>query len=586
MNAPDSNATGAPGAGKRQVPSTPLSSSIELVGPIAGLAGLASLTVLLAVELPAHGGAALLAAIGLAALTMALYANAVHRLRQAQNRRLRLGEERFRDFARISSDWFWEQDAELRFTDLDDVSGRLPDQRAARIGKRRWEVPGALLTEAEWAPHIADLMARRPFRDFRFRRVGADGKTRCFSISGKPVFDAAGNFIGYRGVGSDITAQVGIEKRLRLSEERFQDFALTGSDWFWEQDAELRFVEVLDVSGRMPATASGSIGKRRWENPDIQLTEAEWAAHKADLAARRPFWDFRFARRRPDGEMAWVTLSGRPVFDAEGNFTGYRGIGRDITPQMRAEAALRQAKDEAEAASRTKSQFLANMSHELRTPLNAVLGFSEVIRDGIMGPLDQRYSDYGNDIHRAGQHLLTLISDILDLSKIEVGRLELREEVVDLGAIIDSCHRLLAERAREGGVAIERMVPADLPSVQGDRLRLKQILLNLLSNAVKFTPPGGHVVIRTGRAADGGLEIAVIDSGIGMRPEDIPIALAPFRQVEAAFNRRFEGTGLGLPLARTLAELHGGRLELESQPDRGTVVRVLLPAERVVAAAA
>ena len=259
----------------------------------------------------------------------------------------------------------------------------------------------------------------------------------------------------------------------------------------------------------------------------------------------------------------------------------FRRLEGQTAELVRGEEALRLAKEEAEAASRTKSQFLANMSHELRTPLNAIIGFSEVIRDAIMGPVDPRYGDYARDIHMAGQHLLSLISDVLDLSKIEVGRLKLHEEPVSIAEVIDTCRRLVAERAREGGVALEEAVPSDLPPVFADRLRLKQIVLNVLANAVKFTRPGGRVRIAASLPAEGGLVLSITDTGIGMAPEDIPTALTPFGQVEDALHRRYDGTGLGLPLAKMLAERHGGTLAIESQIGVGTSVRIRLPEQRL-----
>jgi signal transduction histidine kinase len=256
------------------------------------------------------------------------------------------------------------------------------------------------------------------------------------------------------------------------------------------------------------------------------------------------------------------------------------------TAELRiANEGLTAAKEKAEFADRTKSEFLANMSHELRTPLNAVIGFSEILRDAIIGPLDIRYRSYAADIHGAGRHLLDVINDILDLSKIEVGRLDLRDEAVSIAESVDACHRVLAAKADAAGVLLVFDLPSSLPSVRADAVRLKQIMLNLLSNAVKFTPAGGRVTLFA--AADtSGIVIAIRDTGIGMKAADIPIALEPFRQVDGALSRRYEGTGLGLPLAKRLAELHGGRLEIESAPNRGTTVRVHLPAERVIDQAA
>jgi PAS domain S-box-containing protein len=368
---------------------------------------------------------------------------------------------------------------------------------------------------------------------------------------------------------------------LRDSEQRFRDYAATASEWYWETGPDHRFtLQPERVSGHAVDPARGE--RRRIDvAADLDEDPEKWRNHLALLDRHKPFRDFVYKLRVEDGSLCMVSVSGNPVFDQSGRFLGYRGTGRDITNQIRAEEALRQAKEEAEAANRTKSQFLANMSHELRTPLNAIIGFSEVIRDQLMGPIDARYARYGFDIHTAGQHLLRLIGDVLDLSKIEVGRLELREEVVFLGEVVDSSLRLVQERATNGGVMLERALPPELPLVRVDALRLKQIVLNVLSNAVKFTPSGGRVRIAVEGAVDGGLTIAVTDTGIGMRRRDIATALTPFRQLDSGLNRRHEGTGLGLPLAKTLTDLHGGRLEIDSEPGVGTMVKIHLPRERV-----
>ncbi|MGH7125782.1 MAG: sensor histidine kinase [Stellaceae bacterium] len=245
-------------------------------------------------------------------------------------------------------------------------------------------------------------------------------------------------------------------------------------------------------------------------------------------------------------------------------------------------ANLRQAKETAELASRVKSEFLATMSHELRTPLNAVLGFSEMIRAGGSGPIDAKYQAYAADIHASGEHLLALISDILDISKIESGRLELHEERTSLAKLVTRCARLIAPRAEEGALTVVERLSADLPDVVVDEMRLKQALINLLSNAVKFTRPGGRVEISAGELEDGAIEIAVADDGIGMRPEDVPVALEPFRQLDSGLSRPYEGTGLGLPLAKRLIELHGGRLAIWTALECGTRVTLRLPPSRVL----
>jgi signal transduction histidine kinase len=240
-------------------------------------------------------------------------------------------------------------------------------------------------------------------------------------------------------------------------------------------------------------------------------------------------------------------------------------------------------KRRAEEANQAKSIFLANMSHELRTPLNAILGFSEIIRDKLLGKDVDRYAAYAADIHRSGSHLLGVVNDILDVTRIEAGKLELREERVTVTALIHRCVITLRELAASSDVHLEGPAHDLGASIYGDKTKLKQILINLLSNAIKFTPPGGRVEIGAEAEPDGdGLRFWVRDTGIGMTGDEIRQALELFRQVDNSLSRRFEGAGLGLPLAVKLTELHGGRLEVRSSPRRGTTVSVYLPASRII----
>jgi signal transduction histidine kinase len=228
-----------------------------------------------------------------------------------------------------------------------------------------------------------------------------------------------------------------------------------------------------------------------------------------------------------------------------------------------------------EAASRHKSEFLANMSHELRTPLNAVIGFSEVLLQRMFGELNAKQDEYLKDIYASGQHLLSLINDILDLSKIEAGRMELAPAPFHLPSALENAVTLVRERAARHGIALEFDLDPRLGEVVGDERKVKQVLLNLLSNAVKFTPEGGRISLKAGQR-DGAVEISVTDTGVGIAPEDQTAIFEEFRQAGSDEKRR-EGTGLGLTLAKKFVELHGGRIWVESELGRGSTFTFTLP---------
>jgi signal transduction histidine kinase len=259
-----------------------------------------------------------------------------------------------------------------------------------------------------------------------------------------------------------------------------------------------------------------------------------------------------------------------------------RLVAQAVTLEVQAQA-LDQARTEAESANRAKSAFLANMSHELRTPLNAILGFSEMVRDGHAGPPGPAWLNYAGHVHDAGRHLLAVINDVLDLSKIEAGRVDLSIEPVALAAMFESCRELIEPMAEKNGIAFLIDCDPALPEIQADPIRLRQILLNLLSNAAKFTPSAGRIVLSAHRANEAFIEITVADTGIGMSEEELRLALEVFGQPDSTVARRQQGSGLGLPIAVRLAELHGGSLVVRSEAGVGTTVTVTLPLDQTAA---
>lgn len=290
--------------------------------------------------------------------------------------------------------------------------------------------------------------------------------------------------------------------------------------------------------------------------------------------------DFVSKIRRRDGSIIWISENARAVRDWTGRLVFYEGTVEDVTARIETEEALRRALAEAEEASRAKTAFLAAMSHELKTPLNSVLGFSEIMKGEILGPIGTpAYREYAGNIHSSGRRLLAVINNILDVTRLHAGALALDFRTVDLAELAQEAARAACDRAMEFDIA------ANLPLVDADPARMKQILVNLLSNAFKFTPEGGLITLRIW-AENGGISIAVADEGIGMEEDQIEAALQPFHQIDRSLARRFEGTGLGLSIAKSLVELHGGAISIKSAVGEGTVVTVFLPPARVLAKSA
>jgi PAS domain S-box-containing protein len=388
----------------------------------------------------------------------------------------------------------------------------------------------------------------------------------------------------------ELTAEIADRERtetaLRDSEERYALAMSAANEGLWDFDlvsgkaatVSRRVWSILGFEGDGPSS-----GLKDWR-ARIHADDLERyaAAIKGHLEGETDRYEAEYRMLHKDGDYRWVHDQGLALRDETGRPYRFAGSVGDISDRKHAETAMREAMEQAENANRAKSEFLANMSHELRTPLNAIIGFSEMIDQGLYGPVGSpKYVEYARDITSSGRHLLDIINDILDLSKIEAGKLQLQEQPVDVGKVVDTCVGIVKARAVRGGVEIERRMLEPLPSLHADGRKFKQILLNLLSNAVKFCPAGGRVTIEAGVEPGKGMVIRVSDTGVGMSADEIDIAMSWFGQVDGRLNRKYEGTGLGLPLTKALVKLHGGELELESAPGVGTTVTIRFPSERV-----
>ena len=488
--------------------------------------------------------------------------------------------QRFKDFARSASDFFWEMDENLRFSFFSErfteVTGVDPEEL---IGKTREETVIPNVDPEMWERQLADLAARRPFRGFVHPRTRPDGKVVILSINGSPVFDEQGNFKGYRGTGSDITEQVRAETLVA----RLGRIVEGSSNEIYVFDADTLKFTLVNQGAR------DNLGYTMEELAELTPVDIKPDMTLDSFQAKvQPLRDhvekqiaFETVHKRKDGSLYPVEVR-LQLMDAESPPV-FAAIIVDTTARKETVARLKQAKTEAELANRSKSEFLANMSHELRTPLNAIIGFSELMQNEAFGPLgDAQYKAYATDIHDSGTHLLSLICDILDLSKIEAGKLELSEEEVDVARAVETCRRIVEVRAQDAGLLLETRLPPDLPRLRVDERAFKQIILNLLSNAVKFTPSGGRVAVDAHIDETGRFVITVSDTGIGMAIADIPKALTPFGQVENLLTREHQGTGLGLPLVNSLVVEQNGTLDIDSEPNRGTTVTIVFPAERII----
>ncbi len=624
---------------------------------------------------------------------------------------LRASEQRFRDFTETASDWVWETNADNEFTFVSDrffaIFG-MP--RQAILGRTRVQIAGrdSVAEKAElWAKHHADLSARRPFRDFRYSVATRDGRRLFFCLSGKPVYDLDGVYIGYRGTGRDVSMDVEAERALQESEARYRvlterqtdlisyltpdlrrryvnpafceflgqsqedlltssagqhldpefahqintealgltvdrpvsehEYAMIATDgrehWMhWKDqgvfDAENQLIGILcvgrDLTDRIESEQALKESEARWRalldqqsdmivfyRPDLTRRFANDAYCKfvgrdasdlsdetagaileecdaerlrgtlTSLDAETPTASGDYPMVRHDGETRWVQWRHRAVLSDDSEVVGLICSGRDITDQHTDNRRLKDEKHEAEIASRQKSAFLATMSHDIRTPLNAIIGFSQLIQSEVAGPLGaEKYREYLGHISDAGDYLLALVNNVLDLARIESGEFQLDEEEVDLREVIEFARRNAMALANSAGVHLEVIEGPTSARFIADRTRLIQMVNNLVSNAIKFCWAGGKVRIHCHEGEDGAVVISVQDNGIGIEPDSLASVFDPFAQGQMEVAKKSQGVGLGLAIVKSLAELHGAAAQISSELGNGTTAQIILPAER------
>ncbi|MBI5920316.1 MAG: response regulator [Betaproteobacteria bacterium] len=490
-------------------------------------------------------------------------------IRWKLERKIALNEQRFQDFSSAAADWwFWEMDADLRFCFFSgNAASNIGLPIESMLGKRRQELAARPSDQGSetWLRHFDDLAQHRPFSQFEYQIALPNNELRWLSISGVPIFDANGSFRGFRGTGTNITQRKLAQEQLN-KEERILRTAIDALDEaFVLYDAEDRLVFCNDKYKALYATSADQIvpgasfehiirsGAEAGQYPGAIGRIDEWVAER--LAAHRA-GNLTLTHHLDNGR--WVRILERKTSD------GYNvGFRVDITELM-------EAKQSAEVANQAKSDFLATMSHEIRTPLNGILGMAQLLL--MPDASNAERQDYAETILNSGQTLLTLLNDILDLSKVEAGKFDLEPAEFDPALLIRETAALFAKTAYQNGLIIDTAWNSAAQRYKTDPTRLRQMLTNLVSNAIKFTDQGQVLIEGSELSRDGAqavLKFTVADTGPGMSPETLAKLFQPFSQADASINRRYGGTGLGLSIVRGLAHLMGGEVGAESQLGQG-----------------
>jgi two-component system cell cycle sensor histidine kinase PleC len=531
-------------------------------------------------------------------------------------RELRARERKYTELTEIASDWTWETDAEHTITSISDRFSELTGISEEEIvGKRIIEIADIRRAPVDIRELTRCMHDQDAFSDISMpmRLSGRNGRL-WVRFAGRPRITADGRFLGFHGAAADITRERNAEKRAEQASLALNDAIESVSEGLALFDNDASFImsngrmandfapaaHMMRRGVKLEALMQELLKTGLLRIPDVSAKAAA-ATISSEVDAGRMHREFRTSNNR------WFSVflnraADEGIVMVYSDITAHKNHEAELDAKIdeleRAQSELVHQKEElselatnlstarnqAEAASRAKSEFLAAMSHELRTPLNAVIGFSEVMVGEGLGSLgNDKYREYSRDILSSGQHLLALINNILDLSKAESGKLELTPQAVDLDQIVETSARMACPRDRAAAMTID--IQPEARELIADQQKLKQILINLISNAIKFTPEGGKINL-TAKRRDRWTDIRIEDEGIGMRPEDIPGALTAFKQIDSTLGRKFEGTGLGLPLAARFAELHGGKLSIDSQPGDGTTVTVSIPDQAPRAAVA